>query len=74
MDEEELRHKLNMEIDILSCNQLNDLGNRAIQLGLIVGHGYRGGQYELLSKEEVVLLPPDEAQKYLENLIAEAGG
>lgn len=36
MNEEELRRKLNQEIDILSINQLNELGNRAVELGLIV--------------------------------------
>lgn len=70
--EEMAEHALNLEIDSIGCNQLNTLGNRAIQLGLIVGHGYRGGKYELLSKEEVVLLPPDEALKYLQTLVDEA--
>lgn len=50
-------------------NQLNTLGNRAIALGVIVGHGYRGGDYELLQRDQVVLLKPQEAIAYLKTLI-----
>lgn len=57
------------DADSFDYNQLNELGNRAIALGLLVGHGYRGGQYELLSKGEVLLLPPQEAYAYLQTLI-----
>ncbi|MEB3828427.1 hypothetical protein [Phormidium sp. CCY1219] len=73
MNEEELRRKLDREIDIISINQLNDLGNRAVELGLIVGHGYRGGQYEILRQGEALMMTPPEAQSYLENLLRECG-
>lgn len=70
MDEEELlRYRLNQEMDMLSVNQLTELGNKAIELKLIAGHGYRGGQYEILQQGKVLLMSPDEAQKYLETLI-----
>lgn len=70
MNNEELQEqRLNQELENIGFNQLNELGNRAVELGLIVGHGFRGGQYEILSKQEVVLLPPKEAQQYLQNLI-----
>jgi hypothetical protein len=74
MDEEMLRRRLNAEIESMSFNQLNELGNRAISLGLIAGHGYRGGQYELLRQGKALLMSPEEAQTYLENLIKEMGG
>ncbi len=74
MNEEELKKRLNQEVDMISINQLNELGNRAVELGLIVGHGYRGGKYEVLRKGEALMMSPEEAQSYLENLIKELGG
>lgn len=70
MDEEErLRHRLNQEIASFSINNLTQLGNQAISLGLIVGHGYHGGKYEILRQGQVLLMSPEKAQAYLENLI-----
>ncbi|MEX0269734.1 hypothetical protein AB3R30_11355 [Leptolyngbyaceae cyanobacterium UHCC 1019] len=70
MNDDELQEqRLNQELENISFNQLNELGNRAVQLGLIIGHGFRGGQYEILSKQDVVLLPPKEAQQYLQNIV-----
>ena len=57
------------EQEILSLNKLTELGNEAINLGLIVGHGYRGGQYEILRSGEVLLMTSQEAQSYLQGLI-----
>jgi hypothetical protein len=72
MDEESLKQRLDLELESISFNQLHELGDRAVQLGLIIGHGFRGGQYEILSREEVILLPPQEAQQYLQTLIDQA--
>lgn len=74
MNEESLRQRLNQEVEAISMNKLTELGNRAIELGLIAGHGYHGGQYELLRQGKAILLTPNEAQTYLENLIKEVGG
>lgn len=74
MNEEELKKRLNQEVDMMSINQLNELGNQAVKMGLIVGHGYRGGKYEILRKGEALMMTPQEAQSYLENLIKEIGG
>ena len=72
MDAEELlRQQIKQEGDIISVNLLNELGNKAIELGLIAGHGHRGGKYEILRQGEAIMLPPKEAQSYLQNLIAE---
>lgn len=69
MNEEELRQQLDREMETLSYNRLHNLGNEAIKKGLIIGHGYRGGKYEILCKEEELLLDPEKAEKYLENLL-----
>ncbi len=66
-----LRQQLEQEGDLIAINMLNELGNRAIEMGLIVGHGYHGGKYEILRKGEIISVTPEEAQVYLHNLIAE---
>lgn len=38
-------------------------------MGLIAGHGFRGGKYEILQKGQIILLPVREAADYLEQLI-----
>ena len=69
MDEELLKQRLNLELEAIAYNQLNELGNRAVQMGLIAGHGYRGGQYEILRQGKAIALSPQEAQVYLQELI-----
>lgn len=69
-DDEFLEQQLNLEIESITMNRLTDLGNQAIKLGLIAGHGYRGGQYEILRQGQFVLLSPIEAETYLRELIA----
>ncbi len=73
LDEEVLENRMNLELESIGLNQLNDLGNKAISLGLIAGHGHHGGQYELLHQGKVVTIAPSEAVTYLENLIQEVG-
>jgi hypothetical protein len=60
------------EADSFDYNQLNQLGNRAIALGLIAGHGYYQGQYELLKRGEALLMSPQAAIAYLKSLIQSA--
>lgn len=74
MNDDFLERQLNQELEAISYNKLTELGNKAIRLKLIIGHGYRGGQYEILRQEKAILMSPDEAQTYLENLIKEMGG
>jgi hypothetical protein len=71
-DEELFENRLNLELESIGLNQLNDLGNQAVSLGLIAGHGHHGGQYELLHQGKVVTISPSEAVGYLENLIKNA--
>lgn len=72
--EDEVLRQINQEVEAMSFNELNELGNKAVSLGLIIGHGYHKGQYEILRRNEVVTLPPKEARTYLKNLIEQVGG
>ncbi len=55
-----------------AINHLTELGNRAVDLKLIGGHGFHRGQYELLREGKFLMMTPIEAQQYLEELIATA--
>lgn len=70
-DFETLKHRMNLELESLSANQLHNLANRAVAQKLITAHGYRGGQYEILKNGEFVLLTPPEAIQYLQALLGE---
>ncbi|AKG20494.1 hypothetical protein IJ00_03460 [Calothrix sp. 336/3] len=73
MDAEEmLRQQIAEQGEMISTNLLTELGNRAVAMGLIAGHGFHGGRYEILRQGEVMLLSPQEAQSYLQDLIAES--
>ncbi|MEE3717577.1 hypothetical protein V2H45_12505 [Tumidithrix elongata RA019] len=74
MSEDNLEKQLNLEVEMMSTNQLTNLGNQAQGMGLIAGHGFRAGKYEILRQGEFLLLTPMEAKKYLENLIKEITG
>jgi hypothetical protein len=69
MNEDSLKQRINLELESISCNQLNELGNQAVKLGLIAGHGYHKGQYEILRQGKALLMSPDEAIEYLQGLI-----
>jgi hypothetical protein len=62
----------NPEVQIAHVNQLHDLASQAMQLGLIVGHGYHQGQYELIRQGQILMMPVDEAVQYLSRLIRES--
>jgi len=64
VEESEANHKFS------EINLLNELGNLAVSLKLIGGHGFHRGQYELLREGTFLLMTPIEAQQYLEELIA----
>ena len=55
--------------ETLSLNQLNDLGNQAIKLGLIAGHGHHQGQYEIIRQGKILTLAPQEAVTFLQQLV-----
>lgn len=69
MNEDELSKRLNLEVETMSVNKLTETGNLAVSMGLIAGHGFHGGKYEILQQGEVILLSVNEAGPYLENLI-----
>jgi hypothetical protein len=61
------------DLIVEGLNQLTLLGNQAIDRGLIIGHGYHRGNYEILLKGEVLTLSPDEAIAYLLCVLAVDG-
>lgn len=64
-----LTHKMNLELEAISVNQLYTLATLAVEKQLIAAHGYRGGQYELLRDGDFILLSPTEAIQYLQDLL-----
>jgi len=73
-DTQDLAKRLNLEVEMIGTNRLTLAGNRAQELGLIDGHGFRGGQYEVLRQGKFLTFTPQEAQTYLENLVKEVLG
>ncbi|MEM8642601.1 MAG: hypothetical protein AAGG51_27855 [Cyanobacteria bacterium P01_G01_bin.54] len=71
--EKDLEQQLDDEIAFASINTLNDLGNQAIAAGLIIGHGFHQGDYEILRRGEVLRFSPPEAQAYLSELLEKKG-
>lgn len=69
MHDDGLKRRLDLEIETLSLNQLNNLGNQAVRMGLIAGHGYHKGQYELIRQGQVLTMTVEHAFQYLQNLI-----
>lgn len=51
--------------------ELTQLGNQAVKKGLISGHGYHQGKYEILCNGQIFLLTPEKAYSYLKTLIGQ---
>lgn len=51
--------------------EITQLGNQAVKKGLISGHGYYQGNYEILCNGQIFLLSPEKAYSYLKTLIAQ---
>lgn len=72
MGENNEEHMLNQQIGSLESfyiKELTALGNQAVKMGLIGGHGYHEGKYEILCIGQIFLLSPEEALSYLKNLL-----
>lgn len=69
MHDDALRRQLELEIENISLNQLNDLGNQAVRMGLIAGHGYHKGRYEIIRQGQVLTMSADHAFDYLQDLV-----
>ncbi|MGB5962455.1 MAG: hypothetical protein WBG73_17445 [Coleofasciculaceae cyanobacterium] len=52
----------------VSTTEIIKLGNQAVKKGLISGHGYHQGKYEILCNGQVFLLSPEKAYSYLKTL------
>ena len=64
-----MQQQLNTDVENLSLNQLNQLGNQAIKQGLISGHGHHQGQYEIIRDGKILTMSPKEALTFLQQLI-----
>jgi hypothetical protein len=69
MSDDFVRQQLDFEVERIRLNQLHDLGNQAVALGLIAGHGQHRGQYEILRQGQALLMTPAGALTYLQDLI-----
>lgn len=70
-NEEQLleRQILNKNKESVCPNDLTRLGNQAVKMGLLSGHGFHRGKYEILFNGQIFLLSPEEAHSYLKNLV-----
>jgi hypothetical protein len=72
MDQNNEEQILNQEIaekESFLTNELTRLGNQAVKKGLISGHGYYEGKYEILCRGQIFALSPEKAHSYLKNLV-----
>ncbi|MFB8788505.1 MAG: hypothetical protein U7123_06570 [Potamolinea sp.] len=72
MDENNHEQTLNQRIANKKpsiTNELTQLGNLAVKRGLISGHGYHGGKYEILCLGQLFHLTLEEAYSYLKTLV-----
>lgn len=69
MTDDDTQNRLDLELEAVSLNRLNELGNQAIALKLIAGHGYHQGQYEIIRQGQVLTMTPGEAVSYLQALV-----
>ena len=72
MDENNTEQMLEQQTaakESLFTHELTKLGNQAVKKGLISGHGYHGGNYEILCNGQIFLLTPEAAHSYLKDLI-----
>jgi hypothetical protein len=72
MDKKHEEKLLNQETaakEAFFTTELTQLGNQAVKKGLISGHGYYQGKYEILCNGQIFLLSPEKAYSYLKTLI-----
>jgi hypothetical protein len=67
--EQQIRKRPKAEPESVFTNELTQLGNQAVKKGLISGHGYHGGKYEILCNGQIFLLTPEQAHSYLKDLV-----
>ena len=68
-NEEQLFNQEMAGTESFFTNELTQLCNQAFKKGLISGHGYHGGKYEVLCNGQIFLLSPQEAYSYLKKLV-----
>lgn len=70
-NDEQILNQRSAGVESVFTNELTKLGNQAVKRGLISGHGYHGGKYEILCNGQLFLLSPEDAHSYLKNLVAQ---
>lgn len=70
-NDEQILNQRGAGVESVFTNELTKLGNQAVKRGLISGHGYHGGKYEILCNGQIFLLSPEDAHSYLKNLVAQ---
>ncbi|HEY9739976.1 MAG TPA: hypothetical protein V6C90_05750 [Coleofasciculaceae cyanobacterium] len=70
-NDEQILNQRSAGVESVSTSELTKLGNQAVKRGLISGHGYHGGKYEILCNGQIFLLSPEDAYSYLKNLVAQ---
>lgn len=70
-DDEQILNQQSAGAESVFTNEITKLGNQAVKRGLISGHGYHGGKYEILCNGQIFLLSPEDAHSYLKNLVAQ---
>lgn len=68
-NEEQFVNRPTAAKEAISTTELTQLGNQAVKRGLISGHGYHGGKYEILCNGQIFLLTPEQAHSYLKDLV-----
>lgn len=70
-NDEQILNQRSAGVESVFTNEITKLGNQAVKRGLISGHGYHGGKYEILCNGQIFLLSPEDAHSYLKNLVAQ---
>jgi hypothetical protein len=68
-NEEQILNQRTADRESSFTQELTPLGNQAVKRGLISGHGYHSGKYEILCNGQIFLLSPEEAYSYLKTLL-----
>lgn len=65
----EFTESLDGDVEVIDITRLNELGNQAVKLGLIAGHGHHQGQYEIIHQGKILTMPPEAAVTFLQGLV-----
>lgn len=73
-NEEQIYNQRSTGVESVLTKELTKFGNQAVKRGLISGHGYYQGKYEILCNGQIFLLSPEKAHSYLKSLVEQHQG